>query len=165
MKSILILLGIFSTSLAFSQGSMVVVLDGKEWKAKTVSAGIGKIMDMTTFTITGRIDKERFDVSVDYNALKGKDSATVTFSQNLMAPPGGASLSYVPKGLGKQQWCSASGTLLLSEFDEKANTASGTFEGSISQLLDDKGAFILKSPRPTKSVSGSFEKVHFQSAQ
>jgi len=61
-----------------------------------------------------------------------------------------------------QQWVSASGKLVLSEFNEETNTASGTFEGTLTQMLDDKGGFVLTSPKPTMKISGKFEKIAFR---
>ena len=152
---------LFCTSL-FGQNILDITMNDKNWKPKSVSAGIQSVMDMTTFGIIGMEGKERFDISIDYNALKGKDTATFVFSENMMAPPGGASLSYVPQGIGRQQWISLKGELFISEFDETAHSISGRFEGVLTMILDDKGGFVLKTPKPTMNVSGKFEKVAFK---
>lgn len=162
MKSMLCVWIVCCFSIVYAQDNITVTLDNKEWKPATASAGIETVMNFTAFTIIGQRDKERLDISIDYNAIAGKDSASFTFAENLGPMPGGASISYAPNGLGKQQWVSASGKLVLSEFNEETNTASGTFEGALTQMLDDNGGFVLTSPRPTMKISGKFEKIAFR---
>ncbi len=163
MKLFLFLLLIFSMNVVEAQNQISITLNDKKWEAKNVSAGIEKVMDLTAFAINAIKDSERIDIMIDYNAIKGKTSAEFTFEQNFSVPPGGASISYAPRGLGKQQWVSAEGKIHLTEFDETNNTASGTFEGTIKQLLDDKGGFVLKN-QPSMKISGKFEKVKFKIA-
>jgi hypothetical protein len=161
MKAFLLAVLVACASLAAAQNSLTVKLDGKDWKPKTVSAGIEKVMNVNAFSILAQFDKERLDITIDYNSIKGKSSGTFAFVENQLAPPNGASISYAPKGLGKQQWVPARGKLVFTEFNEKTKTASGTFEGTLTQLLNDNGGFILKSPRPTMKVSGKFDKIKF----
>ncbi len=161
MKVLIFALLVLCAPAMHAQNNLTVTLDGKAWKPKSVSAGVESAAGLTLFTIIGQLDKERLDISIDYSAIKGKKSATFTFSENLMVPPGGASISYAPKGLGREQWSTAKGTLTLTDFNEASKTASGTFEGTITIILDDKGSFVMASQKPTKKISGKFEKIPF----
>lgn len=156
-----LLILLWATTLQ-AQNSLTVTIDDVDWKPETISAGIETVMHLTGFVIIAQKGVERLVISVDYAVVKGKTSASITFKEDLMLPPGGASISYAPNGSGKQQWVSASGELVLSEFDEAAGTASGSFEGTISLMLDDNGGFVLTTPKPVKTISGKFEKVEFR---
>jgi len=161
MKSVIVLLLMLCISISFTQNNVAVKIDGKDWETKSVSAWVESVMDLTFFNIICTNENQRFDISIDYNAIKGKSSAEFTFSENLMAPPGGASISFAPLGLGKQQWVTAEGKLILTEFNEEKKVASGTFESTLTEMLYDNGKFILTTPKQTKKIFGEFQKVSF----
>jgi hypothetical protein len=128
---------------------------------KYLSAGIETVMNLTVLGIIAQADTERLDISLDYNAIKGKESAVFDFKTNLMVPPGGASISFAPKGLGKQQWVTNKGSIKYFDLNELNNTVSGKFEGTLIQLLDDKGGFVLSTPKPEIQISGEFKNIKF----
>lgn len=142
--------------------ALTVSLNARNWTPKTLTAGVETVMNMTVLDVLAQVDKERLDISVDYHAITGKTSAAFTFAPNMMAPPGGASISYAPNGLGKQQWVSSTGNLVVTEFDEANKTLTGTFECTLMQLLDDKGGLVMTTPRPTMSLSGKISKLGFR---
>lgn len=161
MKTLLLAVLTLSGSSLCAQPAFTAKLDEKGWKPQEVTAGIGRSGKLTVFTIVGQRDLEQLVLSADFEALRGKKSAAFILTEELMLPSRGASISYAPKGPGKQQWVSAGGKLVLTEFNEKSGTAAGTFEATLAQLVDDSGRFILKTPRPFIKVTGRFSKVSF----
>ncbi|MEO8399306.1 MAG: hypothetical protein ABI550_05745 [Ignavibacteriaceae bacterium] len=161
MKKALFILLIFISPILLSQNKLNIKIDNKDWEPQSISSGIETVMNMTVLEIIGQLEKERLDISVDYEAIKGKDSANFIFQENFMAPPGGVSISYAPKGLGRQQWVTSKGTISYFDFEETNNTVSGKFKATLTQMLDDNGGFVMTTPRPEMEISGEFINIKF----